>query len=391
MIPSKLETLTAMASELAMSAVHNGRFHHATASWALEEQLASRRCLTNPTSRKLSTRFDSRSSLTRRLSSTPSLKNFAYVRSFSDFTEELSKVGSSFSACRASGSTHTADCASGSTHTTDCTPPGNVLSSQSDNSSDGDDDDDDYAESVVSECQEENAAGEWAAALVAVADQSLDNIGRDRSISESSSSDGSLTALSKSPVGFWYVRPGTSLIRCESEDDDDEPICWTASVESTRNPDDSESPLGSSGFIGDTHVFSPSRNFVSSNLGKVLAESSLVECTPTPTTIENPSYSSDDEFRPLPIDDLLATNGKISYKPFKNTGMNRSMSYSAFITHNSVPTPETSMSSKLNRSTSMAPTQTGDLFRTYFIKFVDLLVQRETEHLVHNKALLLKS
>ena len=390
MIPSKLETLTAMASELAMSAVHNGRFHHATASWALEEQLASRRCLTNPTSRKFSTRFDySRSTLTRRLSSTPSLKNFAYVRSFSDFTEELSKVDSSFSACRASGSTHTTDCASGSTHTTDCTPPGNVLSSQSDNSSDGDDDDDDYAESVVSECQEENAAGEWAAALVAVADQSLDNIGRDRSISESSSSDGSLTALSKSPVGFWYVRPGTSLIRCESEDDDDEPICWTASVESTHL----ESPLGSSGFIGDTHVFSPSRDFVSSNLGKVLAETSLVECTRTPTTIEicNPSNSPDDEFCPLPIDDSLATNGKISYKPFKNTGMNRSMSYSAFITHNRVPTPETSMSSKLNRSTSMAPTQVGDLFRTYFIKFVDLLVQRETEHLVHNKVLLLKS
>jgi len=363
----------AMASELAMSAVHNGRFHHATASWALEEQLASRRCLTNPTSRKFSTRFDySRSTLTRRLSSTPSLKNFAYVRSFSDFTEELSKVDSSFSACRASGSTHT----------TDCTPPGNVLSSQSDNSSDGDDDDDDYAESVVSECQEENAAGEWAAALVAVADQSLDNIGRDRSVSESSSSDGSLTALSKSPVGFWYVRPGTSLIRCESEDDDDEPICWTASVESA---------LGSSGFIGDAHVFSPSRDFVSSNLGKVLAETSLVECTPTTIEICNPSNSADDEFRPLPMDDSLATNGKISYKPLKNTGMNRSMSYSAFITHNSVPTPETSMSSKLKRSTSMAPTQVGDLFRTYFIKFVDLLVQRETEHLVHNKVLLLKS
>jgi hypothetical protein len=387
-----LETLTAMASELALSAVYNGRFHHATASWALEEQLASRRCLTtNTTSRKFSTRFDSsRCTLTRRLSSTPSLKNFAYVRSFSDFTEELSKVDSSFSACRASGSTHTTDCASGSTHTTDCTP-GNVLSSQSDNSSDGDDDDDDYAESVVIECQEESAAGEWAAALVAVADLSMDNIGRDRSVSESSSSDGSINALSKSPVGFWYVRPGTSLIRCESEDYDDEPICWTASVESTRHTDDShKSPLGSSGFIGDTHVFSPSGDFVSSNLGKVLAETSLIDCTPTPTTIEicNPSNSADDEFCPLPIDDSLATNGKISYKPLKYTGMNRSMSYSAFITHNRAPMPETSMSSKLNRSTSMAPTQTGDLFRTYFIKFIDLLVQRETEHLVHNKALL---
>lgn len=378
MIPSKLETLTAMASELAMSAVHNGRFHHATASWALEEQLASRRCLTNTMSRKFSTRFDySRCTLTRRLSSTPSLKNFAYVRSFSDFTEELSKVDSSFSACRASGSTQNTDCT-----------PGNVLSSQSDNSSDGDDDDE-YAESVVCECQEESAAGEWAAALVAVADQSMDDIGRDRSVSESSSSDGSLNALSKSPVGFWHVRPGASLIRCESDDYDDEPICWTASVESTRHTDECfESPLGSSGFIGDTHVFSASGDFVSSNLGKVLAETSLADCTPTPTIIEicNPSHSADDEFCPLPIDDSLATNGKISHKLLKNTGMNRSMSYSAFITHNRVPLPEASVSFKLNRITSMAPTQAGDLFRTYFIKFVDLLVQRETEHLVHNKA-----
>jgi hypothetical protein len=33
------------------------------------------------------------------------------------------------------------------------------------------------------------------------------------------------------------------------------------------------------------------------------------------------------------------------------------------------------------------PAQAGDLFRTYFIKFVDLLVVRETEHLLHFKEL----
>ena len=83
-VPSKLEMLTSMASELAMSAVHNGRFHHATASWALEEQLATRRFMTDQRSR-LSSRF------------TSSLKTRPVVRSasssvFSVFTDDLSRA-----------------------------------------------------------------------------------------------------------------------------------------------------------------------------------------------------------------------------------------------------------------------------------------------------------
>ena len=44
------------SARIAMCAVHNGRFHHATASWALEEQLATRRI---PTDQRvqLSSRF----------------------------------------------------------------------------------------------------------------------------------------------------------------------------------------------------------------------------------------------------------------------------------------------------------------------------------------------
>lgn len=384
-VPSKLETLTSMASELAMSAVHNGRFHHATASWALEEQLASRCCLTDLRSPHLSMRFDqSRSTLTRRILSTPSFKNVSHVRSFSDFTEEFSKVGSSFSGCRASVGSHTTECT-----------PGNVLSSQSDNSSDGDDDeDDDDAVSFVSVCHEDSAAGEWAAALVAVADRSMDKFCRDRSVSESSS-DGSSSALSKSPVGFWYVRPGALLSSgCASDDIDDEPICWTASLGSTRHQDAPESSLGyyqfatskelSSGVTGDTDAF-PSSGFALSNLGKLLAETPI--STPITDELSNPSKYVDDKFCPLPspIENSSATPGKITHKPL-TIKMNRSMSYSAFTTHNHAPMPETSISSTLNRSVSMAPTQTGDLFRTYFIKFVDLLIVRETEHLLHNKA-----
>ncbi len=118
-------------------------------------------------------------------------------------------------------------------------PPCMVHASQSDNSLDRDDD----AASFISECHEDAAAGEWAAALVKVADQSMDMegvahfFGRDRSVSESSS-DGSpmasSSALSKSPVGFWYVRPGSSsLPECASDNDNNEPISWAPSLEST--------------------------------------------------------------------------------------------------------------------------------------------------------------
>ena len=137
-----------MASELAMCAVHNGRFHHATASWALEEQLATRRV---PTDQRvqLSSRFGKTRPVVRSQSSAV----------ISVFTDELSWVGEAPSmSFRDSGS---------SNGNSDC-PPSMVHASQSDNSSDGDDD----AASFVSECHEDAAKGEWAVALVKVADQS---------------------------------------------------------------------------------------------------------------------------------------------------------------------------------------------------------------------------
>jgi hypothetical protein len=363
-----------MASELAMSAVHNGRFHHATASWALEEQLATRRVMTDQRI-QLSSRF------------APSSKSRPFVRStssavFSVFTDELSRVESTVSkGCRDSESPN---------NNSEC-PPGVVHTSQSDNSSNGDDD----ATSFASECHEDSAAGEWAAALVAVADQSMDKeglFGRDRSVSESSSgsSTASSSALSKSPVGFWYVRPGSSsLNRCASNDDD-EAISWSGSLEFTGHPHPVELP--SSFGCGDaSHIFSPSA-CASSGLGKLLAESSVAASpTAAPATgeLSDPCNSADDELGPAPqpIDHSPATTstGQFSHMPLKT--MFRSMSYSAFTTHNKVPPPNTAMTSKQYRSASLPPTQAGDLFRTYYIKLVDLLAVRETEHLVHLKEL----
>jgi hypothetical protein len=63
------------------------------------------------------------------------------------------------------------------------------------------------------------------------------------------------------------------------------------------------------------------------------------------------------------------------------------MSYSAFTTHVNAPPPGATTASKQYRSASVMPAQAGDLFRTYFLKFVDLLVVRETEHLLHSREL----
>jgi len=103
-IPSKFETLTTMASELAMSAVHNGKFQHATASLALEEQLTTRhRCVPDPnaghcpsmvpiTASSFKTRPMGRSASSSIF--TPRTSSFGGE---SAFTDEMSKMDSSMS------------------------------------------------------------------------------------------------------------------------------------------------------------------------------------------------------------------------------------------------------------------------------------------------------
>ena len=166
-----------MASELATSAVHNGRFHHATASLALQEQLAT------VTAGKFERKF-----------STPG-KARGFVRSISSsvFSQVPSMGGeSSFS-----------DELFDTQALKSQEPPPMVQSSQSDNSSN-----DGYSSSSA---PDEYEADDWALAVVALADESMNNdFGRERSTSESSDSSDHSSKLSKSPVGFWYVRPGSS-------------------------------------------------------------------------------------------------------------------------------------------------------------------------------------
>jgi hypothetical protein len=391
-LPSKLEKLTSMASELATSAVDNGRFHHATASLALEEKLSVRRSLMDPSP----VRFSNASFKPRPVVRSASSSVFSQVPSLggeSVFTDELSKYDSNFSADFFDSQT------SNST-----TAPGMVQSSQSDNSSDGNREED--AVSFTSEGPDDCAAGEWAAALVAVADQSMDKdsaallFGRGRSTSEasnsSSSSDDSrsTSALSKSPVGFWFVRPGSLSGDDSSEvEGEEEPICWTPSLQSSSHPD-----RGSLLTVDDQscppHILSPD-GFSTSNLGKLLAKSSAGSIGIGLEESSHPSTHDDDEFcshallnsEQMPSQPILA-DFPLSEKPAKKL-MSRSMSYSAFSTYKrSASTPASEAKpSKLFQSTAMRPrmsAQEDDIFRTYYMKFVDLLAVREIERLVQN-------
>ena len=404
-VPSRLETLTSMASELALSAVHNGRFHHATASLALEEQLATRRRLTliRPSSGKFA--IAPFKSAARPVVRSASSSFFSSVGGESAFTDELSKVDSALSGELFDSQTSNNN-----------SSPGMVQSSQSDNSSTNAEEDD-FTESSFTSETEDCAAGQWAAALVAVADQSLEKDknasslsfgGRNRSISESSDiSNGDISrsssALSKSPVGFWYVRPGDGNT---SEEDDEELICWTPSLQSSCHNGDSSlddekgipphvlSPSGfSASNLSRLLTESPS-GFSSSNLGRLLSESSsggaaATQSATTTTAFDecsHPSSNADDELGPITPPTMgqpPAPSAVLSaFKPTRKT-FHRSISYSAFST-----APNTDTKNNLLQSTgrsSLTSVQENGLFRTYFVKFVDLLVVRETERLVHRK------
>lgn len=412
-IPSKLETLTSMASELAMSAVHNGRFHHATASLALEEQLATRRGLMdhqrNMQSFQPSCMFPSPFK-TRPVIRSASSSVFSQVTSLggeSAFTDELSKVDSRYEGEFFDSQT-----------SNNTLPPSMMQSSLSDHSSDTIDDDDEDARSFASDSPEGCAAGHWAAALVAVADQSMDKENtttlafsqshRERSISESSNATGSSenssssygsSALSKSPIGFWHVRPGSSSI---DDTSDDEPICWTPSLQSSCHPSYAPDPFmlnDDKDCVGPPHILSPS-GFSTSNLGNLLSESSEAAGLATDTDAldesSHPPNNAPDEFGPISSPSMNQPSPTVavgvgclsSFQPMKK--MSRSISYSAISTYNTGLPPNTDSKSKLFQSTSimrtsLSSTQENDLFRTYFMKFVDLLVVRETERLLHSK------
>ncbi|KAL7522280.1 hypothetical protein ACHAWX_006971 [Stephanocyclus meneghinianus] len=361
-IPSKLENLTSMAMELAMSAVHNGRFHHSTASLALQEQLTSPYSFNGQQPKQSLTPFIKSRPVVRSVSSSIFSRTASSLGGESAFTDELSLQ---------------------------TPPPPMAHSSLSDNSSN-----DGYS---TASAPEEYEAEDWAAAVLAVADESMNaDFARDRATSESSDSTEN-SKLSKSPVGFWYVRPGSSTVQHESSDaEDEEFISWTFSETFDGPPASADQ--------GDnrrpSHIIANSRLSMTrlsscSNLSKILQDeetgfvgfslddhesrSNKEDTVPDwPLTSDRPPSSSSN---------FSSSVAACTPSYPQNKAFVRSMSYSAFSSASNHTSDEPILRKDLNSHmavrNSLSSNQEEELFRTYFLKFVDLLIVRETERLVH--------
>jgi len=190
-IPSKLEVLTSMASELAMSAVENGRWNHVAASKALADQLSP---------------------------DGGSLLQHTKEASIS-FFKSVSSINLVSFGADASAGVKIAEM------------PAMTQSTGSDTDSDSVEDD---------RTNDREDCDEWAANIIA--DVSLDHHQsmsmlqsqykkpRSSSITSEHSSD---TNLSSSPKGFWYTRPGSPAPSLPDESDA-ESFTWSPNLSSAN-------------------------------------------------------------------------------------------------------------------------------------------------------------
>jgi hypothetical protein len=366
-IPSKLENLTTMATELAMSAVHNGRFHHSTASHAIQEQLASAQNFSSSTAQSFSP-----------------LKPRPVVRSISSsvFSRAASSIG---------GESAFTDELSFQTP-----PPAMAHSSLSDNSSN-----DGYS---TASAPDEYEAEDWAAAVLAVADTSMNaDIGRERATSESSTSENS--NLSKSPVGFWYVRPGSSRVKNDPSDAEADDFITSWSFSEADNP---RASIIDDGVRRPSHIItntrlSSSRFSSCSGLSKILYEDSGFvgfSVDEGDATSKDADSKTEDRFDQHEFSSWVATTDRppsttssnlhssiaaIPVPQPQTKTFSRSISYSAISSSSHAGDDHNAnkgFAKSIHMRNSSISSQDDESFRTYFLKFVDLLIVRETERLI---------
>jgi len=165
-IPSMMENLFSMASELALAAVENERWHHTAASLAIEEKLTPERSTL--------TAFKASFSTGHRMRKSSSAAVFLALESNDSFMGDTSSLNGRES-------------------------PGMAQSSASDSSSEAGDAGD------KEECEE------WAEGIIAdvAADKHIDVLpSRPNRSGSVASDDGSTDSGSRK--GFWHVRPGSS-------------------------------------------------------------------------------------------------------------------------------------------------------------------------------------
>lgn len=335
-LPSKLETIVSMAANIANSAVDNGRWHHAAASRALEQQLS-------PENGVLSQSH-----------------TFTKPRGMSIFKSASSVNFSSFRSETSSGS--------------DAIPTPMAQSSGSDSSSD--------AEEEV----EEEDCDKWAEELIAHKFDSAATStplsmsrftgSRQRSLSfaQSDSSDDSSSSttdnsdkLSSSPSGFWMVPPSASKSTPLFDDDD-----------TTWSPVVSPSPAYDLVYSIDSLDLQQSTSTLPSGTKRIVKFDTSTLIPPKIgldlTAFEQPKVNSNSTItNTTPTEDDIKT---IPLAPIpKPNLMKRSLSYSAFSFKRIADDDSSDAMINPRASPSTIPT---DQFQIYYQKFIDLLIIRET-------------
>lgn len=344
--PSKLEMILSMAADIAKSAVDNGRWHHAAASRALEQQLS-------PDNVFLSSRSTSKASTNRQASIGMSIFKSASSVNFSSFTNgsplkhnQDSKL-SSLSMDNSAGFDFEDIPSKGA-------PTILADSSGSESSADA---------VEVHEADEEECE-KWAADFIAeafsttpIAIPNASRRQRSVSIVNSESSDESFNSddssqLSKSPVGFWFVPPSASKSHNAFDDQDD--MVWSPQV----------SPATSS----ETNV-----NNFNLNRDRAVKFDIAIQKPPSNLQSELSSMSIREQDENIKNGNILNSKQNLDL-PEAPPPMKRSLSYSAFsfkrIYDLSAPKSSTS---GVDQSSILS-----DECEMYYQKFIDLLIDRET-------------
>lgn len=376
-VPSKLEGLTAMASELATSAIANGRWHHSAAAASLAEQLASANKAA-PLSSSPSTSSNAGAN-----DNMPSPKTLQFMfksassANFSSFVGDKKKKDDSSPRLKSKSLDDVEQDDS-------APPPAAVQSSGSDSSSD-----------VELEHEEEEECEEWAAAVIAdvsICDKDASSLlsrRKQRSTSVGSESDSSASAshsasssnmLSTSPVGFWYVRPGSE----DEDDDDSRDVAWSPHL-SPRASVVGLSSLALPAGVSLENLIPPLKEIAEQRKSAVTFDiSPIILPSPAPEVDDNcvpemslGEHAGSSEFAGMKPSD--SSRSLLSRIPSKSAGLTRSLSYSAFSSRSSVGSGTgaampTAAARNLEKMTSLADDD-EEQHHVYYLKFVSLLIE----------------
>jgi len=353
-LPSKLETLMVMASDISKSAVDNGRWHHVAASKALEQQLSPQ---FHPHYRaKQGSRGVSGGGM----------------GAVSMFKSKSSMNFSSFASSISSGNPPT--------------PMANSSGSDSSNTSID-------PEPLVGE----EECDEWAAALIADKFEPISKpkpviaSRRQRSISfarnpsdddlSNTTSHSSSSDHSSSPGGFWFVPPSAS--KQQVEDDASSlwspyispalsPICPELSLGKGLDQEDLELRANSSGVVKfDISTLIPPKDFRTSNL-----------CTVSSSEKNQTRNELDEEDNADNNTNTMNTSATfLNLEPSGALGIKRSQSYSAFSSFSRIiPNDEIAEASRAKQAR-----ESTEQLGHYFNKFVDLLIDREITPIIRKR------